>query len=78
MLVRDFHTGATSVQCNTSGCQHFDTLQQIGWFDRDKLCYVLNINSEQIALLKQASEKYGCDGAELLERMAVDCLGDKK
>jgi hypothetical protein len=53
-------------------CERYrDILQQLGWFDTDKLCFVLNVDAKQMALLAAASEKYGCEGAELLERLCV-------
>ena len=52
-----------------------NTLQQIGWFEG--VVFTARVDDKLRPLLDAASEKYGCDGAELLERMAVDCLGDK-
>jgi hypothetical protein len=53
-------------------CAYHDTLQAIGWFDG--LVFTAPVNDTLRPLLDAAAEKYGCDGAELLERMAVDCL----
>lgn len=54
--------------------QAHDTLQAIGWFDGCPI-FAARLSDKQCKLLQLAAEKYGCDGAELLERMAVDCLG---
>ena len=56
--------------------QAHDTLQAIGWFDG--VVFTAPLNSEQAKLIFAASAKYGCDGAELLEKMAVDCLADMR
>lgn len=51
----------------------YDTLQSIGWFDG--VVFTARVDDKLRPLLDAASAKYGCDGAELLEKMAVDCLG---
>jgi hypothetical protein len=50
-----------------------DTLQQIGWFDG--IVFTAPVNDTLRPLLDAASEKYGCDGAELLERLCVMAMG---
>jgi hypothetical protein len=50
-------------------CAYYDTLQQIGWFDG--IVFTAPVNDTLRPLLDAASEKYGCEGAELLERLCV-------
>lgn len=52
------------------------TLQAIGWFDG--VVFTAPLNDKLRPLLDRAAAKYGCDGAELLEKMAVDCLADMR
>lgn len=52
--------------------QAHDTLQAIGWFDG--VVFTAPLNDKLRPLLDRAAEKYGCDGAELLERLCVAAL----
>jgi hypothetical protein len=54
-------------------CAYHDTLQAIGWFDG--LVFTAPVNDKLRPLLDAASEKYGCEGAELLERLCVVAMG---
>lgn len=51
-----------------------DTLQSIGWFDGP--LFVAPVTNKLKPLLDAAAEKYGCVGAELLQKVLVDCLAD--
>ena len=51
------------------------TLQAIGWFDGCPI-FAARLTDKQCKLLQIVAEKYGCDGAELLERLCVAALMD--
>jgi len=71
-------TGLTNEKCTVVITREMerahDTLQQIGWFDG--LVFTAPVNDTLRPLLDAASEKYGCEGAELLERLCVVAMTD--
>jgi hypothetical protein len=66
---------ACGMETSESPCKHHDTLAALGWFDGCPM-FTARLSDKQCTLLQTASEKYGCEGAELLERLCVVAMTD--